>query len=116
MAMKTSVRKDGNAVIVSLEGHLDFETTDGFRENLARIEKQAGNNQVVFDLANLQFVGSSGISAFVQALREFNSRVAARPRYLNVRSEFKKVISAFDENNSFDFWDPTARALKSFDN
>lgn len=116
MAMKTNIRKDGDAVIVSLEGHLDFETTDTFRESLNRLERQTANNRVIFDLSQLQFVGSSGISAFVQALREFNVRAAQKPRYANVKSEFKKIIVAFDENNSFEFWETTERAMRSFDN
>ncbi len=116
MAMKTSIRKDGDAVIVSLEGHLDFETTDTFRESLLRLETQSVNSRVIFDLAHLQFVGSSGISAFVQALREFNGRAATKPRYTNVKSEFRKIITAFDDNGSFEFWENTERALKTFDN
>jgi anti-anti-sigma factor len=116
MAIKTSIRKDGDAVIVSLAGQLDFETTDSFRESLLKLERQTANNRVIFDLGQLQFVGSSGISAFIQALREFNCRAANKPRYANVKSEFKKIISAFDENGSFEFWDNTERALRSFDN
>ncbi|MBI3543382.1 MAG: STAS domain-containing protein [Deltaproteobacteria bacterium] len=114
--MKTIIRKDGDAVIVTLEGHLDFETTDAFRESLMKLEKQTTGSRVIFDLAALQFVGSSGISAFVQALREFNGRASTKPRYANVKSEFRKIISAFDENNSFEFSDTTERALRSFDN
>ncbi|MBI3557064.1 MAG: STAS domain-containing protein [Deltaproteobacteria bacterium] len=118
MAMKTSIRKEGagDVVIVTLEGHLDFETTDTFRESLMRIERTSAKSRIIFDLGALQFVGSSGISAFVQALRDFNSRAATKPRYTNVKSEFKKIISAFDDKGSFEFWDNTERALKSFDN
>lgn len=116
MAMKTNIRKDGNSVVVMLEGRLDFETSDVFRESLMKLEKQVGDSRVIFDFSNLQFVGSSGISAFVQALREFNTRATSRPRYTNVKSEFRKIISAFDENNTFEFWETTERALKTFDN
>lgn len=124
MAIKTSVRKDGNAVIVSVEGHLDFETSDSFRDSLASIESQATDARVIFDLAQLQFVGSSGISAFVQALRDFNDRAPHKPRYANVRSEFRRIMSAFDESGTFEFCETLERALsastlrpiKSFDN
>lgn len=116
MAMKTNIRKDGQAVVVTLEGHLDFETADTFRESLIKLESQSQGNMIIFDMAELQFVGSSGISAFVQALREFNGRSQVKPRYANVKSEFKKIISAFDENNSFEFWETTERALRIFEN
>lgn len=116
MSMKTNVRHEGDTVVVSIEGQLDFETTDGFRESLNRLERQVSDQRVIFDLGQLQFVGSSGISAFVQALREFNSRATTKPRYTNVKSEFKRIMSAFDESNSFEFWDTTERAIRSFDN
>ena len=124
MAIKTSVRKDGDAVIVSVQGFLDFETTDSFRNNLAKIESQAADSRVIFDLSDLQFVGSSGISAFIQTLRDFNGRVPQKPRYANVRSEFKRIMSAFDETGTFEFCESIERALsssferpiKSFDN
>lgn len=121
MAIKTSVRKDGDAVIVSVTGFLDFETSDTFRNSLLKIQNQAADSQVIFDLGQLQFVGSSGISAFIQALREFNGRSTTRPRYANVKSEFKRIITAFDETGTFEFCESIERALsnrglKSVDN
>jgi anti-anti-sigma factor len=117
LAMKTQIKKTNRGFIVTIEGRLDYETTDSFRENfLSRLASETAGHQVVFDLGELQFVGSSGITKFVQALREFNLRSATRPRYTNVRNEFKKIISAFDDENTFDFWDSNERALRSFDN
>ena len=116
MAIKTNIRKDGNTVIVSLEGHLDFETTDSLRESLIKLEGATNDQRVIFDLGLSHFVGSSGISGFIQALREFNARAGTRPRYANVRNEFKRIITAFDETGSFEFWETTERAIKSFDN
>jgi anti-anti-sigma factor len=114
--MKTIIREDENNIVVSFEGKLDFETTDSFRESLLRLQDQGTNKRVIFDMDHLQFVGSSGISAFIQALREFNGRAGLKPRYTNVKNEFKKIITAFDENKTFEFWDSTERALRSFDN
>lgn len=114
--MKTHIRRDGAAVIVSLEGKLDYETTDLLKDNLQKLHDEATIGQVIFDLGGLQFVGSSGISAFVQALRDFNTRAVNRPRYTNVKSEFRRIMSAFDESGSFEFWDASDRAFKSVDN
>ncbi len=116
MAMKTHIRRDGNIVVVSLQGQLDYETTDLLRDNLFKLQKEATNDQVVFDLGELQFVGSSGISAFVQTLRDFNVSIQNRPRYANVRNEFKRIMTAFDDNQTFEFWDTTERALRTIDN
>lgn len=115
MAIKTQIRRDGNTTIVSLDGVLDFETTDNLKDNLSKISGGGPHQRVVFDLSGLQFVGSSGISSFIQLLREFNNRAPIRPRYANVRSEFKKLFEAFDEDQSFEFWDSQERAIRSFD-
>lgn len=117
LAMKTQIRKTSRGVIVTIEGRLSYETTDTFRENfLSRLMDESEGKQIIFDLGELHFVGSSGITKFVQALREFNLKSDMRPRYTNVRNEFKKIISAFDDENTFDFWESNERALKSFDN
>ena len=54
--------------------------------------------------------------AFVQTLKEVNRDAPTRPRYCNVKSEFKKIIEAFDEEQAFEFFDNEERARNSFDN
>lgn len=114
--MKTNIRREGNTLIVSIEGQLDFETTDNLKANLTQLQSDKTSDRVIFDLGELQFVGSSGISAFVQTLRDFNDKQSIRPRYANVRNEFKRIMSAFDEEGTFEFFDSNERALRSFDN
>jgi anti-anti-sigma factor len=117
--MKTQVKKEGDTIVVSMNGKLDFETHLPLREDLNRIISQAKTDSVakkiIFDLEKLEFVGSSGISAFIQVLREFNESVPVKPRYCNVRSEFRRVIKAFDNDELFDFYDNAERARQSFD-
>lgn len=107
--MKTQMKKIGDTIFVSLNGRLDFETHIPFREDLSRIIKHANTDstpsKIIFNFEKLEFVGSSGISSFVQTLKEFNAISPSRPQYHNVRSEFKRVIKAFDEDALFDFFD-----------
>ena len=60
-------------------------------------------------------MGSSGISSFVQTLKEFNAHVTTKPRYCNVKSEFRRMIEAFDETDDFQIYENEDRARKSFD-
>lgn len=112
--MKTKITKNGDTIIVSVQGKLDYETQEPLKadlRDLIRSTSQSKNptdsvpTKIIFNFEKLEFVGSSGISAFVQTLRDFNSRSGIRPVYCNVRSEFKKIIKAFDEDNGFDFYD-----------
>lgn len=116
--MKTQIKKTGDTIVVHMDGTLDFETHLPLRENLNKLVRQAKTDQaakIIFNLENLEFVGSSGISSFVQTLKEFNASVPTRPAYCNVKNEFKRVIKAFDEADDFTFFDNEERAKKSFD-
>ncbi len=117
--MKTLIKKNGDTIIVTMDGRLDFETHAPLREDLTRLIDQTLTDstpkKIIFNLEKLEFVGSSGISSFVQMLKEFNSHSPTKPRYCNVKSEFRRVIKAFDEADLFDFYDNEDRARKSFD-
>ena len=119
MAMKTEVKKIGDTVVVSMDGKLDFEMQDTLKQNLSKIIRQANSDSVakkiIVDLENLEFVGSSGISSFVQTMKDFNAASNTKPRYCNVKNEFRRVMKAFDEQDIFEFYDNQDRARKSFD-
>lgn len=107
--MKTIVKKEGDTVIVHFEGRIDYSGQDSFRDHLQSIlpieslKNSPSSTHIIFDLENLSFVGSSGISSFIRTLQEFNSHSPIKPRYRHVRSEFRKMIRAFAENGQFEF-------------
>lgn len=117
--MKTNIRKVGDTIIVSMDGRLDFESAEPLRDNLCNLATKSNTDSVpkkiIFNLEKLDFVGSSGISSFVQTLKEFNHSAPTRPRYCHVKNEFKRIIKAFDEEAQFEFFDTEERARKSFD-
>lgn len=120
--MKTKFEKKGDTIIVNLEGHVDHESTEPLKNNLSKlIQKQSSSQtdsipkKVVFNLENLEFVGSSGISSLFQTLKEFSTRAELKPKYCNVGSEYKRIIKAFDEEQIFEIFDNEEKAKKSFD-
>jgi anti-anti-sigma regulatory factor len=60
---------------------------------------------VIFDIENLEFVGSSGITPFIQTLKEFGTRTDQKAHILKASSEFKKVMRAYDDEQTFEFSD-----------
>ena len=118
--MKTHIKKNGDTIVVQMDGKLDYETTEPLRAELSKIIRNTKTDSVakkiIVNMEGLEFVGSSGISSFIQTLKEFNAMAPEKPRYCNVRNEFKKVIKAFDEEAQFEFHDSEARARDSFDN
>jgi anti-anti-sigma factor len=117
--MKTLIKKNGDTVVVNLDGRLDFETNIPFREDLEKLiddsNMSSAPTKFIFNMENLEFVGSSGISSFVQTLKDFSEVTPTKPRYCNVRSEFRQIFKAFDENEVFEFFESEDRAKKSFD-
>lgn len=104
--MKTLVKNNGDTLVVSMDGRLDFETYIPLRENLLKLAKASvSDKKIIMDLENLEFVGSSGISAFIQILKEFNQNSPTKPRYCNVGSEFKKMIKSMEDGQVFEFFD-----------
>ncbi len=118
--MKTLVKKNGDTIVVSIDGKLDYEGNIPLRDNLTKLIKENKTDSVakkiIVNLEGLEFVGSSGISSFIQTLRDFNTTSEIKPRYCNVRSEFRRMIKAFGNEEAFDFYENEERAKKSFDN
>jgi anti-anti-sigma factor len=118
--MKAKIKKIGDTVVVCMDGRIDYDTNEPLKKRLSDLSKQISRknqdsvSKVIFNFEKLEFVGSSGISSFVQTLREFNLKATTKPRYCNVRSEFKKVIRAFDEEELFEFYDDENDAQRSF--
>ncbi len=107
--MKTRITKKGATTVIAMDGRIDFETQEPLRRDLTKLvdrkKTDSVPHQIIVNLEKLEFVGSSGISAFVQTLREFNALAPQRPKYVGVRNEFKRVIKAFDPDDQFQFFD-----------
>ncbi|MGE0615545.1 MAG: STAS domain-containing protein [Bacteriovoracia bacterium] len=118
------MKKAGDTVVVEVQGTIDFEAQAPLRDHLERLVDSTKSDsipkKIIFDFSDLNFVGSSGIYSFIQTLKDINHRAdqstGIRPRYCNVKSEFQRLIKAFDEQNSFEFFENSDRARKSFDN
>ncbi len=81
----------GEVLVVELKGRLDFETTAPFRRTC--IEKLT-SERVVFDLKNLNFVGSLGLTDFVSILDDLAKESRQGVRFCGVSSEFKRLFEA----------------------
>lgn len=116
--MKSKIKKIGDTIVVSVDGKLDYETQDSFKENLKKIAQNKTDStptQVIFNMEKLEFVGSSGISQFIQTLKDFGAKTDQKARIVSASSEFKKVMRAFDEEEVFVFHDGDEVAKKAMD-
>jgi anti-anti-sigma factor len=112
MSLRASLVNRGEVTVIALEGKLDFENQDILRENITTLVRQG--RKVVVDMEGLNFVGSSGITHFIRSLYEFQERGYSVPKLCNVKSEFKKIISAYDSNRDFSIHDTRDDAVNGF--
>jgi len=115
--MKARIRNTDQSIIISLDGKVDYETQDEVCNLITRTLSTHKRDQyaknIVLNLNNLEFVGSSGITQFVQSLKALHTHTDVVPKYCGVRSEFRKIMKAFDEENEFDFYDDEALMKKN---
>ncbi len=112
MSLRASLVNQGDVTVIALEGKLDFENQDILKESIVNLTQQG--KRVVVDMEGLNFVGSSGITHFIRSLYELQERGMAVPHLCNVKSEFKKIISAYDVNREFAIHDTREMAVTGF--
>jgi len=113
MSMKAQLRQKGKITILALDGHTEYQNSEEFRTNLIKIYEKHGADNIVIDLAGLDFVGSSGIRNFVDALKEVNQINSKKPVLCGVKSEFRKIfhVMAKDTLNIFESEDKAIETL-----
>src|ERR1700759_4655963 len=98
--MKARIKNNKDSIIVYVDGKIDYETQDGVCDFINKtIEKNKTDEtpkKIIVNMQDLQFVGSSGITQFVQSLKNIHHETDVTPKYCGVRTEFQKIIKAFD--------------------
>ncbi len=108
--MEAQVQKTGDICIVELKGDLSFNSAEPFRSVCFNRFK---GKKIVFDLKELNFVGSSGIRDFIEVLREFSQSNDEKPKFCGLSSEFKKVFEA-NKMDTLNFFETSQDACLSF--
>ncbi|MBI2608449.1 MAG: STAS domain-containing protein [Deltaproteobacteria bacterium] len=113
--MKASIEKKGCVMVIAVDGTLSFENNPEFEKKILEITKDKRKKyRLVFDLKNLNFVGSTGIKDFVLILKEFN-KLSPRPRICGLKKEFIWMFNAFQGKKKFYVFKDEEEAAKSFE-
>lgn len=115
--MKARIKNQGNTIVLYLDGKVDYETQDNvcqvISKTIAKNKTDETPKKIIVSFENLEFVGSTGITQFVNQLKQVHTLNRSTPKYCGVRSEFQKIIKAFDETNEFDFFDDETLSRKN---
>lgn len=108
--MKADLRKNGDVFVVSIEGKLEIENTQPFRD--ACVGKLMGQ-KIVFNMEQANFVGSTGLQPFLDAITQIDKKNAFGLKIVGVKPEFRRVISNL-ETTKVSFHDDVKSAIGSF--
>ena len=81
-------------MVIHLRGHLSYEWAGVFRSNCLKQLAQLQYEKVVFNLSQLSFVGSSGISEFLETITELSSNRTPQIKFSGVANEFQRIFQA----------------------
>jgi len=88
--LDAQLRKLGEFSIVSIQGPLEIEKTQPFRDVC---RKHLLGQKVIFNMAATHFVGSTGIQSFIETLRILSLESLAPVCLVGLKSEFKRIFS-----------------------
>jgi len=108
--VEARVQIRGDVYSVELVGRIGFDMIDAFRR--VCLQKWM-HRKLIFDLKELNFVGSHGIADFVSTLEELSNSEDTKIKFSGVSSEFKKIFLASSIKN-LEFHDCVERAVQSF--
>ncbi|MFC4852623.1 STAS domain-containing protein [Actinophytocola glycyrrhizae] len=74
--LRIDTRRIDDAVVVDVAGEVDLDTAPRLREAIAVAIDEAGSGTCVVDLTDVPYLGSSGLSALLDANREAAARQA----------------------------------------
>lgn len=108
--MQARMKREGEVVVVELIGRINYETADPFRHQcMEHLVKE----KVVFDLKDLDFVGSSGIRPFIGVMAELLEVNPKGMKLSGVGSEFRRVFEA-SPIQSIEIYEDNREACQAF--
>ncbi len=99
--MKINIQRNGDEVVVALNGELDTVTTAQMGEELNRIIEMA-NNQLIIDCKDLEYISSSGLRFFMQ-LKRHSEQQNGTVTLINMNQDVKEVFRISGFHHIFNF-------------
>lgn len=99
--MKINIQRNGDEVVVALNGELDTVTTAQIGEELNRIIEMA-SNQLIIDCKDLEYISSSGLRFFMQ-LKRHSEQQNGTVTLINLNDDVKEVFRISGFHHIFNF-------------
>ena len=108
--MKAFIKdKNSPVVIINLKGEVDFASAEPFRETCI---KELSQKNIVFNMQELHFVGSDGLSSFMNTMKDLQKN--SKLKFCCVSSEFQKLFADNSSLKDMDIYENEQTAEAAF--
>ena len=87
--MEADFSQKNEVIIVRLKGYADFESVTSLEQTCSK--HLLGNKKIIFNLADLKFVGSSGLSTLINILQKLKSQSSLK--ICSAGREFQRIFA-----------------------
>lgn len=87
--MEAKLKNQGEVMIITIQGPLDIEKTQPFREVCLR---HFLDKKIIFNMEKTAFVGSTGLQAFLETVRTLSEENSHGLKVVGVQAEFKRIF------------------------
>ncbi len=113
MALKLTTRNVGGVTVVEANGRIILgQETNDLRESIKGLLAN-GTTKIVINLANVDFIDSSGLGAMVGLYSTANAR-GAKVKLASITKRFHELLMITKLLTVFDVYDNEAAAVASF--
>lgn len=86
--MKIDTKKDGNSLLINLEGRLDTNTFQALEKETDNLD---GIKKIIFDFEKLDYISSAGLRVLLTCQKKMNN-ISGTMIIKNVKEEIKEVF------------------------
>ncbi|GMT49249.1 MAG: hypothetical protein IEMM0008_0788 [bacterium] len=110
--MELSTRKEGKVQIIQLEGRLDVHLSLEIEQSVNDLIDK-GEKFLLFDLAGVQYLSSSGLRIFIAAMRRLKG-VEGNLKLANMSESVKKIFKVVELIDLFEIYPSVEEATTAF--
>ena len=114
MNLTTTIRQVGSVTILDIEGAIVFGEKSAALRALVGELLIKGHKKILLNLADVQYIDSSGIGSLVSAFTSVRKR-GGELKLLKLTNRVQDVMQITRLNTVFDIMDDEAVAVKSFE-
>lgn len=111
--MDLQTKKVGDVIVIYLKGRLDVHLSADIEKEINRIIKDEPQAHLLLNLAEVEYMSSSGLRIFVSTMRILKES-QRKLKLCNMNNAVKKIFEVVELMDMFEIYDSEEEALKSF--